>query len=361
MKKFKKQKMTRKTALAVSCLSMVLWGCADENKTKELVIEPIVSEEDMQAASGEELQSLPEADTQTVSDDIQITSEKDTLTGLDDASENDSDAKSLYEQFLNNSIPATVDSAYSEGDYDAQIITKNAALTLTELGDCVSKYFFDPEYTDKTSCDQIQYAYTGCPDSSDENARHLLIKFIGLNIYAQDDDSYAVFILTENDGQLYITDSYQCWARSETVAYENGVLWNYGSSGAGDHESDQSVILSDGKQTAIYKTNILSGWWTNAVNGSLYTEVFGDNTEPNLVVSIYTIGSEKYYQYDMTYCEKEEIPLCEEYINRCRDEAAINWVSEEEVQTAIQNRCTAVGIDYSIIDTQEEAVWNDLP
>lgn len=322
MKKFEKQKTSIKTALAISCLGMVLWGCASEEKqTNELVIEPIVSEEDVQTPSN---------------------------------------SPSLYEQFLHNSVPATVGSDYSEGDYTAQILEKNSTLKLTELESRVSAYFFDPEYTDKTSCDRIQYAYVNCPDSSDANAKNLLVKFVGLNIYTQDDDSYAVFVLTENDGQLHIASSYQCWARSETTAYANGILHSFGSGGAGDHGEGLSVLLFDGTQKPIYTAEILSGWWTSYVNESIYNDVFGENTEPNLVVSIYTIGGETYHQYDLTYCEDEEKPLCEDYIDRCHEEAAINWGTEEEVHAAIQNQCTAVGIDYSAIDQQEEAVWSDL-
>lgn len=355
MKRYAKQKSALMTA---ACLVMVLCGCAaEENETDKLVIEPIVSEEDVPVNSEENSQTVPTADTQA---DIQ-TAPEDTPTNSIETSEPSSDSRSLYEQFLRNSISATVDSDYSEGDYSEQILEKNTAFTLTELENRVSAYFFNPEYTDKTSCDRIQYAYVDCPDSSDETDRNLLVKFVGLNIYSQDDDSYAVFILNENDGQLYITGSYQCWARSDTVAYANGILWSSGSSGAGDHGSDWAVVLSDGTPTPIYAVETLSGQWTSSVNGSLYNEVFGDNTEHSLCVSIYTIGSEKYYQYDMAYCEEEEIPLCETYINRCRDEGAIKWVSEEEIETAIQNQCTAVGIDYSIIDQQEEAVWNDLP
>lgn len=328
MKHGTKQKIIITTGLTAICLGMVLCGCAAEEKeTDQLVIEPIVSGEDVQVNPPE-----PAPDSQ-----------------------------SLYEQFLNGCIPATVDSDYSEGDYSEQILEKNTSFTLAELENRVSAYFFDPEYTDKTSCDQIQYAYVDCPDSSDQADRNLLVKFVGLNIYSPDDDSYAVFILSENDGQLYVTDSYQCWARSETTAYANGVLHSFGSNGAGDHGEDLFAILSNGKPASIYSAHILSGEWAGDVNASIYHEVIDENTvPPALTVSIYTIGSENYYQYDMTYCEEAEIPLCETYINRCRDEAGIHWASEEEIQTAVQDQCNAVGIDSSLVETQEETVWTDL-
>lgn len=361
MNKYGRRRITTSGMLAACCISMTLWGCgAEEKKPDELVIEPILSEETDQTPPEEDIQTVFEAaDSEDTQTDIE-TDPEDMQAASEESPETVSDSQTLYEQFLSNSISATVASDYSEGDYAEQILDKNTALTLTELEDRVSAYFFDPEYMDKTSCDRIQYAYVDCPDSSDETDRNLLVKFVGLNIYSQDDDSYAVFILNENNGQLYITGSYQCWARSETVAYANGILWNSGSSGAGDHGTDLSAILSNGKPASIYNARILSGQWTSSVNGSLYSEVFGDNTGHSLCVSIYTIGSEKYYQYDMTYCEEEEIPLCETYINRCRDEGDIKWVSEEEIETAIQNQCTAVGIDYSIIDQREETKWNDL-
>ncbi|MDE7246286.1 MAG: hypothetical protein K2N43_00190, partial [Lachnospiraceae bacterium] len=267
----------------------------------------------------------------------------------------------LYEQFLNDSISATVSSDYFFGGYAEQLLGKNTSLTLTELNNSISNFYFDSEYTDKTSCDSIQYAYVSCPDSADENEKNLLVKFMGLDIYTQDDSSYTVIILTENNNQLYITGWYECWARSETTAYENGILSGFGSSGAGDHGADLSVILSDGKVAPIYNAEILSGQWTSYVNESIYNDVIDENTvPPNLIVSVYTIGDEKYYQYDMSECGEEEKPLCEEYIDRCRDEAGINWVSEEEIQTAIQNQCTAVGMDYSTVDQWEETKWNEL-
>ena len=44
------------------------------------------------------------------------------------------------------------------------------------------------------------------------------------NIYAPDDDSYAVVVISENSGQLYVTAEYECWARSATSIYSNGVI-----------------------------------------------------------------------------------------------------------------------------------------
>ena len=316
MKRYAKQKITIKTVLAASCIGMILWGCGkNEKASNKLVIEPIVSEEDTQTISETGTQETPEKETQTTSEEPQAASEEPQETA--------SGSQTLYEQFLNNSISATVSNDYFFGGYAEQLLGKNASLTLTELNNSISDFYFDSEHTDKSSCDSMQYAYVASPDSSGEN---------------------------------------ECWARSETTAYENGILRSSGSSGAGDHGADLSVILSDGKVASIYSAEILSGEWTSYVNGSIYSEVIDENTvPPALTVAIYTIGDETYYQYDMSYCEEEEIPLCEEYIGRCRNEAGINWVSAEEIQTAVQNQCAAAGIDYSTVEQWEEAKWNGMP
>lgn len=315
------------TLLASSCIGTVLSGCAASPPP-----------------------STPTADTSSGKNTGQSIS--------DDTLEPAANSPNLYEQFLDNNALVTVSGIYPENEYLKPIFEKNSSYTLTELGKCVSEYFFlDPV----TSYDYMQYAYVECPDSPDKDDKNLLIKFVGLDIYSQDDDSYAVFVIIEDNGQLYVTDWYQCWARSTATAYANGILGSFGSSGAGDHYEGLSVLLSNGKQTPIYAAEVLSGWWTSYVADAIYNEIFGENMESNLIVSFYTVGDAEYYQYDMDGCSDAEKALCENYIGRCRDELGINWVTEEEIQAAIKNQCNAIGIDYGITQQLEEAVWNNLP
>lgn len=311
MKRCVKPKVTILILLAAFCADMALWGCAAEEKKTD---EPI--------------------NAQTTS--------------------------TLYEQFLNGEIPATVSSDYFVDGYAEDILEKNSALTLKELEDCVSNYYFDPEDTDKSFGGHIQYAYMTCPDSPEKREKSLLVKFMGLDIYSENDDSYAVFILSENNGQLSIIGLYECWDRSITTAYANGILSGGGSGGADYHTADLSAILSDGQRIPIYDAAFYSGRSSGEIDWPLYNEIFDDQPEPALTVSIYTIGNEKYYQYDMTYCGEAEIPLCEDYINRCREESAVYWSSDKEIETAVQKQCTAVGVDYALISQREEVVWNDL-
>lgn len=329
-------------------------GISEDNENTESIVGEGQSIEDIDQPAGTDLPDKPT--------DSELRPEDEAQTPAPEVQKKEpvADSKSLYEQFISGEIAASVSSSYPDPDYTDAIIQKGNSYTLTELGQRVSDYFLDPEYTDKTSYDSIQYAYIECPDSPEDD-RNLLVKFIGLNIYTQDDDSYAVFVITEDNGQLSITYTYQCWARSASIANSNGVLNNSGSGGAGDHYDGQSVILANGTNAPVYDAEVLYGWWTSYVDAGIYSEVFGAETEPSgLIVAIYTIDNERYYLYDLSECTEEDKVLCESYITKCREEQGINWVTEEEIQTAIRNRCSAIGIDYGITEQQQEVTWNDL-
>lgn len=368
MKRNVKQKKVLTALLAASCIGIALSGCtAETGNADEQNAGQEITAEDMQflepAADESMSNDFPADNSASNEPSVNDTNgASDTPADPPDMPETATDSQSLYEQFLNNNATVTVSSDYPRSDYMEPTFEAGSSYTLSELGTHVSQFFLDPEYTDKTSYDYIQYAYIDCPDTADTTDRNLLIKFVGLNIYSQDDDSYSVYIITENNGQLYVMGEYQCWARSATTAYANGILGDSGSGGAGDHYVGLSVILSNGKNASIYSGEELFGWWTSYVNAGIYSEVFDDdeNAESNLIVSIYTIGDNRYYLYDTSECSDESIAQCENYINRCRDEAGINWVAYEEIQTAIQNQCSALGIDYSITQNRDEAVWNNL-
>ena len=380
------KKMQRKTImtflLTAACIGITLSGCAaDDKNTDNQNAEQEILTTDIRTPEPTSDESAENETTETTTDEPVVNETAETVSDepvIAETSENNSDASSetpaslteaqkaelnsqgLYGQFLSGDIPVTFNSNYTENIYLEPILENGNSYTLTELGECVSKYYFDSKYMDKKSYDYIQYSYVGCPDSADENDRNLLVKFVGLNIYSPGDNSYAVFIITEKNGQLYVTDTYECWARCGTTAYANGILDSWGSSGANDHSYTLSVILLNGQQTTIFDEYILTSERAGSVGGSIYWDIFKGKTYPNFAVYISTIGDEKFYQYDTSYCSEEEKPLCETYVNRCRDEAGINWVTDEELQSAIQRQCSALGIDYSITLEPEEVVWNDL-
>ena len=340
--KSRKRKTVMTTLLTTACIGIILSGCGTDEKnesTETTTYKPALNET---AANNPE-----------TSDEAHPNYVKMRETTLS--------SQELYEQFLNNNISVTFDSNYADDVYLEQILENGCSYTLTELGEYVSGYYLNPEYADKASYDYIQYAYVECPDSADVNDRNLLVKFIGLDIYDSDDDSYAVFVITDNNGQLYVTDTYECWARSNTTAYANGTLECLGENGATNLDYTLSAIFSNGKQTTIYDTKILGGEHARYIDFDIYSDTFNENICYTFVVYISTIGDEDFYQYNIPdYCSEEEKPLCETYVNRCHDEAGIHWTTDEELQTAIQNQCSALGIAYDITQNQEEAMWYDL-
>lgn len=393
-----KRKRAVMMALMVVWIGLALSGCTGnkgnggDQDAEESVVE---SEAAADSAGGSQALTDEENDKQSAEDadvDTQALKEadnedgnnsagKDTDLTVDDQIEADGrenqsentgsqgeSAKSgnLYEQFLKNEIVAEVTIESPESGYYVPALEKGSFYTLELLGQRISEYFFDPEYSDKTSYDQVQYAYVNSADST--GARKLLLKFVGLNIYSPDDDSYAVVVVSEDDGKLYVTAEYECWARSAMTIYSNGILSMDGSGGAGDHYCGTSALLCDGTIASVYDMEELYGWWASYISNvdsagdsSIYQDVFGTDTEPDsLIVSIYTIGSDKYYQYDIGECTEDQKTLCETYLNRCHDELGINWSLDEEVKTAIQTRCSGLGISYEATMQQPELAWNNV-
>lgn len=369
MKK-KQRKTIMKTLLVATCIGISLSGCAaDEKHADNQNVAQEIPTTDMQTSEPALNESVVNETAETAIDETVVNetaennsdASSETPTSLPETQETALNSQDLYEQFLSGDIPVTFNSNYTENIYIEPILENGNSYTFTELGECVSEYYLDPEDTDKTSYDYVQYTYVECPDSSDVNDKNLLVKFVGLNIYYPDDDSYAVFVITDDNGQLYVTDTYECWARSETTAYANGTLSSRGSNGAEDHINTLSAIYTNGRQTTIYDTHIIAGSRARYIDADIYDDIFGKNICYSFAVCISTIGDERFYQYDIpSYCSEEEKPLCETYISRCHDEAGINWVTDEELQSAIQRQCSALGIDYSITLEPEEAVWNDF-
>ncbi|MDE6220351.1 MAG: hypothetical protein K2G51_08010 [Lachnospiraceae bacterium] len=355
----------KKKVFVILCVGMMMTGCADQ-KAEEQVKPEVISLDlggniqDEEANGGQENPVDSDADRTVQPGENTESQEPEAEISSEDYIERvqkNENTQDIYMQFINNQVSLVIGNDYPQDEYRIFNLERGKSYTFAELGQYVNQSYFDPEYAEKTSYDYVQYTYVECLDS---NSKNFLIKYVGLNIYSPNDDSFVVYVLTEDNGQLYLTDGYECWARSYTEQYRDGLCINGGSAGAGDHYSGMSVILSNGRITDIYEEEILSGWWTNYINGEIYSEVFDENTEVPLNVSIYTIGEEKYYTYDLSECTDDQVTLCETYINRCRDEAEINWATDEEVDEAARKRCSSIGVNYDTIGQQKESEWTNI-
>lgn len=354
----------KKKLFMILCAGMMMTGCADQKADKQEKPEVISLDLGGNIQNDETSGEQPER----ADNDIDAAVQSGEAAGSQEqeaepapeggtgTAQNDENTQDLYMQFINNEVPAIFRDDHQQDDYRIFNLEGGKAYTFAELGQCVNQTYFDPEYSEKTAYDYVQYTYVECPDS---DSRNFLVKFVGLNIYSQGDDSFAVCVITEDNGQLYLTGGYECWARSYTEQYRDGLCVGGGSGGAGDHYFWESVILSNGTIANIYEAEMLSGWWASRVSDAIYNEVFDGNEEIILNVSIYTIGEEKYYTYDLSECTEDQVTVCETYINRCRDEAGIKWVSDEEVEEAVKKRCSAIGINYDTVDQQEKVEWTN--
>lgn len=362
--------MKRKLITVFLCTAVMMTGCAgqeDKNGRGEQEVETfdfadVIQDNDLTqkneseenaAASGNQDSDIAEPSENHGNTSAPESQSQEADDNLQDAAA----TQDLYAGFIKNEVKAIVGDAYPQDEYKFYNLEGGESYTFAELGQYVNESYFDPEYSTKTSYDYAQYTYVKCADS---DSRKLLIKFSGLGIYSPDDDSFAVYVVTEKNGQLYLTDMYECWARSYTEAYKNGLLASGGSGGAGDHLTGVSAILSDGKQADVYNTEILDGWWTSYVSGEIYNEVFRDSPDTALSVMVHTIGDNKLYTYDMSECTADQISLVETYVNRCRDEAGINWVTDAEVEAAIKERCAQLGISYDAMKQQEVVEWTNI-
>ena len=359
----------KKKLFIFMCAGMMMTGCAGqgsgENKEPEVISLDLGGNAQNDDANKEQANNIADSDAGEIvqSGENTTSQEPETESAAKDNNDNiqntqnNENTQDLYMQFINNEVPVNIANDYPQNDIVIFGLEGGKSYTFAELGQHINQSYFDPAYSEKTAYDYAQYTYVDCPDS---NSQNFLIKFVGLNIYTQGDDSFAVFVITENNGQLYLTGEYECWARSYTDQYRNGLCIDGGSAGAGDHYSGASVILSNGIITNIYGEEMLSGWWTSYVNEAIYNEVFDENTEVPLNVSICTIGEEKYYTYDFSECTDDEVILCETYINRCRDEAGIKWATDAEIDAAIQKRCSAIGVSDDTIGQQEMVTWTNV-
>lgn len=249
------------------------------------------------------------------------------------------DAVILYEKFLGIQESDDVISALIDEKYQSD----NEGLHYTfEVGDALTfqnlKEYVKSEYLETRGMEDeeptISYTYIDCGlDGKNE----LAIKFQGLGINGIDDDSYAVFIISEREKELFITYSYACWARSEVSMNQAGYLTGGGSAGAGDYIYDACVLNADGVCQTIYEAEELSGWWINYINEEAYQNIFGDVEEPDMYVVKYHVGEEEVYTYGLLNEDNEEHTENQMFVDACSEEGIL-WKSQEEIDEMIQNR-----------------------
>lgn len=195
----------------------------------------------------------------------------------------------------------------------------------------------------------IEYAYLDC---GNDGVEELAVRFVGLGIYAPDDDSDLTMIITCKNNSLEVVYSYETWARSYTAPLYHGCFPSGGSDGAGDHPFDMQYLDADGNLHTVYDARALGGWWFRGIEPDIYDSVF--SSDPSAEVTHYEIDGADYYV--MQSYDTDIDSLCQEYVSLCEQKGR-NFVSDDEITELIEAYAGRLGIESDWL-YEDELSWN---
>lgn len=180
-------------------------------------------------------------------------------------------AVQLYEAFLHGEV------ALDDGRYLLDLLPEHYA------GELWNGYV-----------DEIQYAYL---DLGADEIPELLVTFVGMDIYAQDDDSTWEYVIRYDGAGLNVCYDFETWARSDTSVSYYGVVSSGGSNGASSHSYSAGVLDAQGQYQELYSLNeegIISYYME-----PFYSDGFEnlDAIAPDTGLCIYRIGGIYYLSY----------------------------------------------------------------
>ncbi len=206
-----------------------------------------LKEEDDLATTPSPAEAISEAPT--VTPDVEpfttpelVPTEVPTITPINTAT-NELNELSMeaYNGFLNNGTKLSFD-RYMPSDYmEGDIFNKGSEYTLSEVLDTVKAYYF--EHLPDKDIKGIDYSYIDC---GKDGVSELAIRFNGMNLYYEDEDSTLVYIIKYIDGTLSLCYYYETWARSDSSIDIYGSYQSSGSGGASNHYSEYGLIDKEG-------------------------------------------------------------------------------------------------------------------
>ena len=152
----------------------------------------------------------------------------------------------------------------------------------------------EPGYLWNGYVDEIQYAYL---DLGADEIPELLVTFVGMDMYAQDDDSTWEYVIRYDGTGLSVCYEFETWARSDTTVSYYGVVHSGGSNGAASHSSSAGVLDAQGQYQELYWLDEegLVSYFIEPFYSDGFTEV--DTLAPDTGLCIYRIGGIYYLSY----------------------------------------------------------------
>lgn len=300
----------------------------NNNPTRKSAIENIETEKEVDITSEETI-----SDMQSISG---------TETFIEEETISDTE---MYLHFLNGEVDAMFDAEFQD--------SLNYICKIYDYESGESWYTFDT--TDMLSYEQLisaieksDFKFSEPPQIEKSYAifntvsgkEILALKFQNLDIYSQADDSYALFLLAVNNGQLFITCAYDSWARNHVDIYDNLILKGQGFNGAGESYDWCSLIDESGHRKLVYDMTLLYDEWV-----AMYDwETFGMDTEWSCGCKfiLLTISNGSYYWYEaVDTVNSEKLTL---FINHL----------EKSGRTRIDNIDTVLNVAFELNDISKE-------
>jgi hypothetical protein len=279
-----------------------------------------------------------------------------------------------YEKFMKNETQLSFDRFMPKDDMGENFYKKGSVYTLSEVLEIIITYYY--EYPTNMNIQFIDYSYIDC---GKDGVNELVLRFNGMDIYAEDDDSTLAYIIKYIDGKLSLCYYYETWARSESTLNEYGFYQSYGSIGFNHHSSGCSLIDKDGCWQPIvfidYVTDINQLAWSDelgqipnvaeakGVTGGIEVDTICFDNNENMADSNEVGDKECFYTFYVYDDKWELIEDANLYTNSLYkeifDEAKVPFITPDEVSVMIKEKEEKLGATAEI-KKGAEITWKVL-
>ncbi|GMQ57191.1 hypothetical protein AN1V17_15860 [Vallitalea sediminicola] len=129
-----------------------------------------------------------------------------------------------YEKFMKNETKVSFDRFMPKDYFKGTLYKEGSEYTLSEVLDIVTAYYFENSTNKKI--ESIDYSYIDC---GMDGVKELVLRFNGVDIYDEDDNSALVYIVKYIEEKLSLCYYYETWARSDSTLNEYGYYKSGGS------------------------------------------------------------------------------------------------------------------------------------
>lgn len=265
------------------------------------------------------------------------------------------DAVSAYRIFLgmygDATLEAEVDKKVALGYWDMENEHAGEKLTFNQLCEVMNNSGeSDEDYNQKPYYSFIEAG----------NNTLLAVKFPVVNIYSEDDDSYAVLIFNYIDGTLHITYSFDYWAVNTVHLYENGLIESSISVGAGEEIYDVGVLSEEGKCQIVYTDDVCSREWiASATSFDVYNKYYEQGVNaPGIELHKLSFEGDTVWAY--AGLESNEINAVDREFLAAIDEAGFKIVDMDIIEDKIEEEVNQlIGDSYGYSDACP-VIWNTV-